>query len=247
MPDWPQDLKTMEKYNGVMKHFSLKPRIDPKKYESMHQGKKFIPLNFTIDLELFNSEVFRLKNKFESWGIRKTELSRKGIALTETSEKVVHDYKSGPANWPLDVWNWYHPEKPLADVDFNSVSKYSRQFKSLQEILSTFDGHLGRTNVTWWNSGDYFNTHFDVDLDHPINYRLWLSNYTGNEHKLFMGERSPDRNMTQISNEMEPGRLYLIDTSRYHKGEATVDNVFSLLMTLQPSATNLLEKLLNNA
>lgn len=244
MPDWAQDLMIGKKWEGVMKHFFSKPYIDSTVYNTIHSDLEFRPLNFTVDLEKFNSEVISLKDKFESWGVRKTELSRKGLALTDTKTKVKHDYESGPANWPLDVWNWYHPDKPLADVDFDQLSKYARHFESLKEIMDTFAPYLGRTNVTWWNNGDHFTKHFDVSIERPVNYRLWMSNHTGHEHELWMGGRDKNDPMTQISLDMEPGRLYLIDTSRYHAGGATVNNVFSLLVTLKPSATDLLYRLL---
>lgn len=230
------------KFKGAREHFSKLPKIPKETYLRLHK-KPIQKLGVSIDLDLFNTQVAAVKDQFQPWGINSNKDNRYGLALTEPL--FVTDEYPDPANWPLDIWNYHHPYQPLTDADFPVQNKWFEYFTSLMPVYDLFVPHISRTNVTLWNTGGQFYPHIDNFVDTATNYRLWISNKTGKQHQLLFGNRETDKDLVNCSDDLIPGELYLLDTTICHHGIATEDFVCSMLMSVLPSATEIIEELLN--
>lgn len=230
------------KFKGVREHYHKLQKIPEETYLRLH-SEPIKSLGISIDLDLFNKQVAAVEDQFQPWGINENKNNRYGLALTEPLFET-NDFPD-PANWPLDIWNYHHPNQPVSDADFPVHSKWFDYFTSLKPVYDLFMPHISRTNVTLWNKGGQFYPHIDNFVDTAINYRLWISNKTGQQHKLLFGNRETDKNLVNYSDDLIPGELYLLDTSICHHGIATEDFVCSMLMSVLPSGTEIIEELLN--
>lgn len=217
------------------------PTIDRDTYIDIHYDP-MIDLGIDIDLELFNQQVERSKAWFHPWGINDNKKNRYGVSLTDPTENYMA--YPHPGCWPLDVWTGKHPNYPLFDSTLVDKNMWYDYFTALQPVYDVFSEHMARTNVTWWEKGGEFHTHIDCVVDQALNYRLWISNKTGDDHPLLFSNRDNTIDMINVSSTLKPGRLYLLDTSIYHNGRADVDDVFSMLMSVLPSATDTIKKLI---
>ena len=215
--------------------------VDLDTYVGLH-STPMVDLNIDIDLNLFNQQVEQAKNNFQPWGINPDKKNRYGLTLTDP-DKQFSDFPD-PGNWPLDIWTYYHPNDPLCDATIKNPNRWYYHFTSLRPVYDLFDDHICRTNITWWDRGGEFHPHIDCTVDRAINYRIWMSNKTGEDHHLRFATRDTSDGMVNLSNSLKPGRLYLLDTSVYHNGFATVNNVYTMLMSLQPTATHTLKNLM---
>jgi hypothetical protein len=237
------ELFTSPKYQKARDHFSSLETIPEDKYLELHK-KPIQPLGLSIDLDLYNKQIEQAKDYFQPWGINKQKDNRYGLALTKPRFDT-DDYPD-PGNWPLDIWTYHHPDQPLIDCDLTEPTKWFDYFTCLQPLYDIFKDHICRTNVTLWNKGGQFYPHIDSKTDFASSYRLWISNKTGDQHHLLIGGRSNINNLVNFSNMLIPGELYLLDTSRVHHGIANEDFVSSMLMSVLPSATSIIEEMLND-
>ena len=241
--DIHKELLSSPKYQKAREYLSGLETIPETKYLEIHK-KPVQRLGVSIDLDLYNKQVRDVEDQFQSWGINNKKQDRYGLALTKP--KFETDDYPDPGNWPLDIWTYHHPDQPLLDCDLTKRTKWFDYFTSLQPVYDIFDSHICRTNVTLWNKGGQFYPHNDVMTHSATNYRLWISNKTGKQHKLLIGNRKNTDNMVNFSDVLIPGELYLLDTSRAHHGIACEDFVSSMLMSVLPSATNIIEEMLND-
>lgn len=237
------ELFTLPKYQLAREHFSSLDVIPESKYLELHQ-KPIQSLGLSIDLNLYNKQVREVESQFQPWGVNRDKNNRFGLALTKPKFET-YDYPD-PGNWPLDIWTHQHPNQPLIDCDLTEPTKWMKYFTCLQPLYDLFEGHISRTNITLWNNGGQFYPHIDAETHWATSYRLWISNKTGSQHKLLIGGRTNYDNLINFSEMLIPGELYLLDTTRVHHGIACEDFVSSMLMSVLPSATNIIEEMLND-
>lgn len=240
--EWISKILTDPQFKLAVDTYMSLDAIDPDVYVKQHY-QPMVDLGVDIDLDLFNREVDQYKDSFEPWGINNNKQNRFGLDLTGPETPI--DSFPQPGNWPLDIWTAHHPDKPLFDATLTTPTKYFDKFKSLYPIYELFDGHIARTNVVWWNKGGEFHSHIDCVVERALNYRVWISNSTGTGHPLLFSDRNNSTEMKNVSDGLVPGRLYLLDTSVYHNGWAAQDNVYSMLMSLLPSASDIITDLIN--
>lgn len=214
---------------------SLK-KLEKNQYKEIHT-KNLVPLNIKIDSNLFETEISRFHKNFEQFGITHTSLPRYGLGLTDL--KISIQATPSVCNWPMDIWNIHNPDIPLHDVDFTEPTCY---FKSLSSLNSFkyFEGHYARCNILWWQTGGHFKPHIDVGIP-ATNLRLWGTNDPANNHFCFWNEDIED---FVEEKDIEPGRLYLADTSKLHHAYSTGDYVYTFFFALQVSAFDLIKKVL---
>lgn len=241
--DIHNELFTSLKYKKMRDHISHLETIPEDIYLKIHK-KPIQQLGISINLNLYEQQLKAVEDQFQPWGINKSKQNRYGLALTKP--KFNTDAYPDPGNWPLDIWNYHHPDEPLLDCDLTEPTPWLDYFTSLQPIYDIFNSHICRTNVTLWNKGGQFYPHIDVMTHSATNYRLWISNKTGVQHQLLIGNRENTNNMINFSDMLIPGELYLLDTSRTHHGIACDDFVSSMLMSVLPSATSIIEEMLND-
>lgn len=242
MTEYVKDLLTSPKYKNFRDHVNNLTTIPVEVYDDIHK-KSIQSLNTSIDLDMFENEVNQIKSSFDKWGINPHKTNRYGLSLTDPIKE--YNVSPHPACWPMDVWSWNHPHDPLTDVDFVVPNKYFYHFKSLQPLYNTFGKHICRLNVVWWDKGGEFTTHKDVLHDNALCFRTWIANKTDSDHDMYFGARENPNNLELVSNKLTAGNLYLLDTSCYHRGEANADNSYTVLMSLLPSAEEIIRTLIN--
>ena len=185
------------------KYNSLEGWIDGKEYDQLHPS--FLsPIDIKINVELFNKEIVTYKNFFEQWGNEHTHLPRYGLALVNETGKL---HLNDPVNGSLQEYNFKHPEHPLLETDF--VKETEVMNISSLEPLQQFNGSWLRSNILYWEDGAHFKPHIDTICPSPW-IRLWGT--TSTSIKL----RYVNDNTLVDTFDVEPGRLYIIDTSIVH-------------------------------
>ena len=194
-------------------------------YKILH--KDFLtPLSIKIDCDLFLDEINNYSELFEQWGTQHTHLPRYGLALVNQDGILK---KHDPINGSLYEWNLKNPNNPIIESDC-LISTEVMKLKSLHP-LSIFEEHWCRSNILKWNNPSEFKPHIDTILPSPW-IRLW-------------GTTDPDnldiryaKNTGQLVkiNDIERGRIYIIDTSIVHDVLCHGNDVYQFFLSILPSA-----------
>lgn len=202
-------------------------KIYRKEYKELHTSN-LIPTDIVIDCDLFEEEIKKYDKLFQQWGTTHTNLKRYGLGLT----KPYGDYGDlDPVNYPMDIWNVEHPDKPLIDIDFKYPNEIFTGMDSLKPLLK-FKNDLARCNILKWGDNARFYPHIDVGIP-AYNLRLWGTNDPENNHFCFWDE---EKQQYIEETGIERGRLYLADTSKYHHAYSTGDDVYTFFIALQVTA-----------
>ena len=95
--------------------------------------------------------------------------------------------------------------------------------------------YLVRSSILKWHYGAGFSRHRDMEL--PANHmRLWGTTSTKMKLKV------DDKEMSDI----EPGRIYLIDTSKFHEGWSKQNHLFQFFLGVNIDAYDTLESICLN-
>ncbi len=201
-----------------------------KKYYDLHT-EFLIPLSIKIDLNLFEEEIKQYHNKFRRWGDNRNHLPRYGISLVNYDGNIDGEYDI--ACGPLDQYNSairekrldVYPHKELEESDFREKTEVFYNLKSLRP-LDIFSKHLIRSSLLLWNKEASFVPHIDTAPKLNENLRLW-------------GVNKPDQYVFDyVGNKcinVEPGRLYLCDTTQYHYARALDDMIYTFFIALDNS------------
>jgi hypothetical protein len=138
-----------------------------------------------------------------------------------------------PTVGSLSHWNEDFPEMPHMETDF-TVATPAMRIPSLSP-LREFDGHWTRSNILKWGAGGEFKPHIDTTFP-ALWFRLWGTTDPSTVELGFLNNGEFD-----IVKDIEPGRLYLIDTSIVHIARATRLN-YQFFLSLN---VNVCSKLLN--
>lgn len=213
------------------KFSKIKSYVDKESYSDLH--KKFLtPTNITIDVKKFCKEIETYDQWFQPWGTQHSNIPRYGLALVNQTGELVDD---DPINGSLHEWNKNFPNNPLIETDCTQITEVMN-LESLQP-LRILDNHWCRSNVLKWNTGAHFKPHIDTILPSP-----WLRFWATTDIKNFtIRYDDGSGNLTAFEN-IEPGRLYLIDTHIVHDAISYTDNVYQLFLSTLPSAINILRE-----
>lgn len=208
----------------------LSNRLDYDIYKKIFNGKYLVPLNLSIDLGLFHSQISNFKNNFRVWGENHLSYPRYGISLINRTGSLDDDVD--PACYPLDEWWKKYPEKIYWDHDFTKSTPVleSTCFDPLNELKP----HMIRSNILLWHNTGHFKPHVDMIKDRITHLRLW--GVSSKEYRLMY----EDGECTY----WEPGRLYLIDTIPKHWAEATGDNVYTFFIAVKLDSLNIINNLM---
>ena len=211
-------------------------KLSEKDYWSIHTSR-LRPLNLIIDCDLFKHEIKSVDSLFEQFGNTHTNLNRKSMPLTELKTPI--ESIPLPVNWPMDVWAIEHPNQPLFDADFNIPNKefYSMESMRPMDILKD---HLSRCCILKWGTGARFYPHLDTLVPSHV-IRLWGTNDPDNNHFCFWNESTCQYEREE---NVEPGRLYLADTSQFHHAYSTAEDVYTFFFALQVSSYETIKQLL---
>jgi len=196
-----------------------------KKYYDLH--KKFLqPTNIKIDLELFNSEIKQYHKLFRQWGYNRSHNPRYGISLFNLDGKIDEEIDYGCC--PLDT---APKELNLKETDFKTKTPVFNDMESMR-VFDPISKYMIRSNILLFHKGGNFTPHIDTcpiptrdyETQEGWNLRLWGNTDPKNYVFDYLGN---------VIEDVEPGRLYLTDTSRWHIAEATADWNYTFFIALR--------------
>lgn len=212
------------------KFSNLKSHVGEDDYFALH--RLFLtPTNIKIDTKKFLVEIQHYDRWFQQWGTQHIDTPRYGLALVNQTGQLIDN---DPINGSLHEWNKNYPDNPLIETDCTKMTEVMK-LKSL-EPLRILDKHWCRSNILKWNQGAHFKPHIDTVLPSPW-LRFWATTDTEN----FIIRYDDGSGNLQVFEDIEPGRLYLIDTHVVHDAHSYADNVYQLFLSTLPSAIDILK------
>tara|TARA_Y100001937_G_scaffold125605_1_gene192784 strand:+ start:1634 stop:2344 length:711 start_codon:yes stop_codon:yes gene_type:complete len=206
------------------KFFSL-PTIGIRKYKKLYNQ----PLRKTklkINVVDFLNEIQQFKTCFQKWGNKTDKGQRWGLPLV--NETGVIDEPDDTIQ-PLDEL-YFNTGKLLMDVEIKekTVACMMESLSPLRELYP----YLIRSAILKWNYSAGFTRHRDIEL--PANhFRLWGT--------------TSDKIVLKIDDiemrDLEPGRIYLIDVSKFHEGLARQNHLYQFFLGVNLDAYDTLEKI----
>lgn len=197
------------------------------KYYRLHTDA-ILPTKIKIDIDLFRKEIVKYHNLFRQWGNNRNYLPRYGISLVNYTGDIYGE--NDIACSPLDQYNaGVKKEDHLTEFDFNKKTELFANLKSL-DSLNLISEFMLRSNILLWHKHANFIPHIDTAPLNNYNLRLWGTDDPSNYNFYFLNKQV---NMDDI----EPGRIYLIDTTIWHWAEAKADWIYTFFI----STTNSIE------
>ena len=233
--------------------------IPEEKYDKLHQTN-LVPLDIKINVYDFKKEIQEFDQYFTQWGDKFTEQPRYGLPLVNKNGFLGNDPE--PACWPLDRWNFVNLGYEDTDEGFTEFYKKIKYNGFSDELdleidfdmptdalsmkaldpLAKLKEYMVRSCILKWGTRAHFKPHFDTW--HPVRWlRLWG---TTDPDKMYLRFRSEDDtdgfcmwNETTQAHEIyaaekniEAGRLYLINTLKWHDAFAFGENVHQFFIAL---------------
>lgn len=206
------------------KFFSL-DTIGIRKYKKLYNQ----PLRKTklkINVVDFVNEIQQFKTCFQKWGNKTDKGQRWGLPLV--NETGIIDEPDDTIR-PLDEL-YFETGKLLMDVDITEKT-VACMIESLTPLRKLYP-YLIRSAILKWNYSAGFSRHRDMEL--PANhFRLWG---TCSEKMIL---KIDDQEMRDI----EAGRIYLIDTSKFHEGLSRQNHLYQFFLGVNLDAYDTLEKI----
>lgn len=211
------------------KYQSLTSFVSEQDYHNLH-STPLVPLDIKIDVETFIQEIQQYDQHFEQWGNQHLHLPRYGLALVNLDGVLK---KKDPINGSLYQWNLHNPTFPILETDCQTSTEVMN-LKSL-DPLKALDGYWCRSNILKWNDGAHFLPHIDTFIPSPW-IRLWGT--TSNDVKL----RFADNGVMVDHADVEPGRIYIIDTLKVHDARCEGNTTYQFFLSVVPAALDLLKQ-----
>jgi len=204
-------------------------RISEKDFDFLH--KSFLtPTKLTISLDNFHKEIADFQPYFEPWGIDSTDESRQGISLVNTDGVLK---QQDPINGSLMEYN-SATRYPLLEVDCKETTSLF-DINSMSS-LKKLDGTWYRSNILKWKEKAKFVPHID-SLKPAYWIRLWG---VDNPDNIIL--RYYENGMKVVKN-IEPGRIYIIDTTLVHDAIG-LGECYQWFLSVAPDQIETLKRLL---
>lgn len=191
----------------------------------------FIPLNIRINLRQFHEEISKFKDAWVDY-LPRTDRpnNRKGLTLTNLPG-------AGCQGVPSLAQAMHMLGRPVSEMEFNEPTELYHACDSLKPFLDMFSP-LGRTFIVKCDTGGYFVPH----RDHPSMPRsvLRLAVFLGN-----VGPNQYDWLMEDQRLNIEPGRVYYINTRKTHRTISWVDNSMHLILNIPMNTENVAKIIAN--
>lgn len=226
-----ETVEVFEKSGAINFYKQCKNLVGGEDYKSLHPHF-LTPLDIKIDCDLFNKELIKYEEYFEQWGNDHQHLPRYGLALVNQDGKLKN---KDPINGSLMAWNRDNPGQPLIETD--CVTPTDAMTMSSLSPLNILNGHWCRSNIFKWNKDAFFFPHIDTIVP-SMWIRLWAVTTPG----IVVRYHNKDTDTFEVVENIELGRVYIIDTSLVHDANAINDNVHQLFLSVLPSAKDILLK-----
>ena len=186
-----------------------------------------IKTNIKIDVNQFKKEIKFYENKFTKWGKKYPKIPRFGIPMVNTTGSLDED--DDPSRQPLDEY-LFNSHKVLHDAEIKTKTEVCNM-KTL-EPLKILYSYLIRSSILKWDKGGFFAPHCDVYVPAP-NLRIWGT--TSNNIELIIDKK--------VQKDIEPGRIYIIDTAKEHEAKSFEDEVYQFFIGLSIDSYDTLKKI----
>jgi hypothetical protein len=215
------------------KKFADLPKLSEPEYKSIHYHH-ILPTKIKIDTNQFLTEIQQYDNNFVQWGKKYTHLPRFGLALVN-QDGLLKD--NDPINASLYEWNKDNPNNPIFETDCTTHTEVMN-LNSLNP-LNVLKGYYCRSNILKWGQDAEFMPHVDTLLPAPW-IRLW-----GCTHPESMELNFYDNDDNKLNNiEIEPGRIYVIDTLLVHTAKSTGPINYQFFLSVNALASNTIKELI---
>ena len=195
--------------------------IELDKYLQLHTAP-VVATDIVIDSDEFESLMQQHQYAFRSWGEKKKHFPRYGLPLVNQNGSMYNNPE--PVCYPLDEWL-----EPLAEQDWVFDRDFTQKTPvfehSVFDPLKRFDDYWCRSCILRWDSEAFFWPHSDTWFPSPI-LGLWGTTDPDNVKFQFDREfrRAPtpgtvssmEPDMVDWQGDIEPGRMYIVDTSLIH-------------------------------
>jgi len=208
--------------------------ISEQSYRELY-NKPLVPTTIKIDVNQFEDEITQYDRWFEQWGHTFEHLPRTGAALANMDGILK---ENDPVNRSLYEYNVDNPTAPLFDCDFTKPTEIL-DLPSLQP-LREFDSFWCRSNILRWDKGAHFYPHIDCTADRVHWLRLWGT--TSNNIRMRFQGNDPD--VLEEHEDIEPGRIYLIDTSLIHDARCIEGRAYQFFLATLPQSFFILEDII---
>lgn len=208
----------------IWDRYNKADKMSAEEYWEIHT-KFLIPTEYLIDVNMLIES--NIKQYALPWGTNRPELNdtRLGIPLINFDGKLNHnDISIGP----LDHYNKLNPDTPLIETDFEEPTAILD--------LPCFDGieplkeYMIRSSLLYWKKGANFVPHVDAILP-AINLRLWGTTQPDN-----IQLRYESNGEMVVCEDVEPGRLYLIETTTLHDAACVKDEAYQFFIAVTNDA-----------
>lgn len=195
------------------------------------------PLDIKIDIGLFKKEISQYNEYFKPWGNNRPELNSVRLGLPLVNLDGRFDQKVDISIGPLDEHNKMYPEKCYLENDFTQQTEILNL--SCFDTLDKIKSYMCRSSVLYWKPPANFKPHWDIILP-TVNLRLWG---TDNPENISLRYKK-DNKLIDCEN-IEAGRLYLIETSTVHDAECLQDDVYQFFIALNVNSYKTIKEILN--
>jgi hypothetical protein len=202
------------------------PSISEKLYNKLHTSE-LVKTNIKINVSEFKKEIKFYENKFTKWGKKYPKVPRFGIPMVNLTGSLDED--DDPSRQPLDEY-FFNLQKVLHDAEIKTKTEICNM-KTLEPLKILYP-YLIRSSILKWDKGGFFAPHCDVYIPAP-NLRLWGT--TSNNMELIIDKK--------IQKDIEPGRIYIIDTAKEHEAKSFENEVYQFFIGLSIDSYDMLKKI----
>ena len=202
------------------------PSLSIDLYNELHTSE-LIKTNIKIDVNQFKKEIKFYENKFTKWGKKYPKVPRFGIPLVNTTGSLEED--DDPSRQPLDE-TLFNNHRVLHCAQIKTKTEVCNM-KTLEPLKILYP-YLIRSSILKWDTGGFFTPHCDVYVPAP-NLRVWGT--TSNNIELIINKK--------VQKDIEPGRIYIIDTAKEHEAKSFEDEVYQFFIGLSIDSYDTLKKI----
>lgn len=224
-------------------------RLEESIYNNLHTDV-LLPTNIKVEVDSFRNTMEKYAPYFKSWSVNRPELSnvRKGLPLVNVNGDytITNDFTIGP----LDYYNKCNPAQKLLETDITTPTAILNEtcFDCFDEIKP----YMIRSSILKWSAGANFLPHIDMVIP-ALNLRLWgTDNPTNIKLKIEKHKTRPPwfnfdpskYNFIDPDIDIEPGRLYLFDSTIIHEAICEQGSGYQFFIALSLNACETLKTLL---
>lgn len=230
----PEEIEKIHDVEASVR-FEQYPKCQEKEYRELHTSLA-MPTTIKIDVNSFRETMKTYDKFFKTWSNNRPEMMeiRKGLPLINLTGN--YDDDDDLTIGPLDYYNKNNPTRRYNETDIITPTPVLDEacFEPMH-ILKPF---LIRSSILKWEAGANFVPHRDLETPTP-HFRLWG---TDNPDVIKLRFENADGELVEIQN-IEPGRLYIIDTAETHDALCVNDVGYQFFIAVNSFAYDLLKRI----